>query len=192
MIILAPLELLASIKTELLEMLWLSPNTIALELTLICPALILVSDVKAACNCPAELKFATALSPILEAVTLEFKNKAVLVVPVPPALVASVPERSDKAVGIVVLEGRALIPAAVTCPLPAPLKVPFAFIVIPLFVKVATLVSPVPPFDAGNCPLPSKLPFNSIAPAAIFAAVIVFAEICLHQYFLLLFFHRQS
>ena len=177
MIILAPLELLASIKTELLDILWLSPNTIALELTLICPALILVSDVKAAFNWSAALKFATALSPILEAVTLEFKNKAVLVVPVPPALVASVPERSDKAVGIVVLEGRALIPAAVTCPPPPPFSVPFALIEIPLFVKVATLVKPVPPFDAGNCPLPSKLPSSVIVPAAICAATILFVVI---------------
>ena len=68
------------------------------------------------------------------------------------------------------------IVAASTCPLPAPLKVPFAFIVIPLFVKVAVLVKPVPPFDAGKVLLPIKVPSSSMAPAAIFAAVIVFAD----------------
>ena len=103
MIILAPAELSASINIELLDILWLSPNTIALELTLICHALILVSDVKAAFNWSAELKFATALSPILDADTFEFKKVLVDVVPVPPAPAASTPLNCDKAVGIVVL-----------------------------------------------------------------------------------------
>ena len=89
---------------------------------------------------------------------------------------ANVPDKSESAVGIVVLVGCAPIPAAVTCPPPAPFNVPFALILIPLFVKVAILVNPVPPDDAGSVPV-TRFPVSYISPAAIWFAVILFVVI---------------
>ena len=95
-----------------------------------------VSAAKAAATCPPASKFETLLSPILEAVTLEFNKVDILVNPVPPALAASVPDSSLRAVGIVVLVGCAPILAGVTFE----------------FSRVATLVNPVPPALAGKVP----------------------------------------
>ena len=68
-------------------------------------------------------------------------------------------------------------PLADTCPPPPPFNVPFALIVSPEFVKVAILVKPVPPFDAGKVPVPIKLPSSVIVPDAICAATILFVVI---------------
>ena len=72
----------------------------------ILPAVIEISfAAKAAATCPPASKFETLLSPILDTVTLEFNKVDILVNPVPPALAASVPDSSLRAVGIVVLVG---------------------------------------------------------------------------------------
>ena len=126
---------------------------------------------------PLEL-FASINIALLDIVELVSKEKVLEVSFIFPAL-RVVPLIFPKVTPFLIVEVESVfapIVAASTCPLPAPVKVPFAFIVIPLFVKVLILVRPVPPFDAGNCPVPSKLPSSSMAPATIFAAVIVFAD----------------
>ena len=169
MIILAPFELFASINIELLDIVALVSSEKVLEVSFIFPALrvvpLIFPRVTPPRIVPVESWFAVApaAAPLF---TVPAAVPSTEPVKFPPSIVALLSFATFPNP----------IPALFTCPLPAPLKVPFAFIVIPEFVKVVILFRPVPPFDAGKVLLPIKVPSSSMAPAAIFAAVIVFAD----------------